>query len=181
MKQWKHLNVSRSRTWWRCMIFFFLFHFIKWYIRLNVPERKGVGWGCKGLGLQFAWGNSGSAIGEPADGRKRKSNNIEFPDRWATSRFNYFFFFSHLIFSPLLPRCHIFFSCLFTKKYKSICWLSLVLYPSDNERWCIVIRQSPTPAQEMWFVKQGTRQDGQNRARRVEAHRPTCLGSGLCM
>lgn len=96
----------RSRTWWQCMISFFLFYFIKWYISLNVPERKG-------LGLRCAWGNSGSAIGEIADGRKCKSNNIEFPDRWATSRFNYFFLILFSLTSSLSLACrHIFFRSL---------------------------------------------------------------------
>lgn len=72
------------------------------YLRGRGADRGWVGLGC-------AWG---SAIVGKADGRKHKSNNIMFPDQWATSRFNYFFLilFSRSFSPPFrhifLPTCH---------------------------------------------------------------------------
>ena len=60
---------------------------------------------------------------------------------------------------------------LFTRKYKSSCWVLLVLYPFDNRRWCILFRQSP-PSPGNGNCQIGTRQDGWNIPRLVEAHRP---------
>lgn len=50
-----------------------------------------------------------------------------------------------------------------------------VLYPFDNGRRCILIGQSP-PSPGNGICQIGTRLDGHDRARHVEAHRPTCLG-----
>lgn len=124
---------------------FFLFYFIKWYISLNVPEKKGVGWGWEGLGC--AWGNDGSAIGGTTDGRKHKSNNIEFPDRWAISHFNYLF----LILSILLSLPPSYLLSLSPPKDKSSWWVCLFYTPlimEDGASWS----DRAHPIQEMGFV-----------------------------
>lgn len=96
---------------------------------------------------------------------------MEFPDRWATSCFNYFFlilFFSILL--SLAPSVIPSFP-LPTTKDKSSHWVLFVLYPFDNRRRCILIRQSP-PSPGNGICQTGTKQDGRDRARHVEAHRP---------
>lgn len=177
-------ELLQSGTWWQCMIFFnfFIFYFIKWYISLNVPERKGgegverrdEGW--EGSGC--AWESDGSSIGRTAYGRKHKSNKIAFPDHWATSHFNYFLL---ILFSlPFLPSYLLYLRPFPTRKDQIGWWVLFVLYLFNNGGWFILIRQGP-PSPGNGTCQLGTRQDGRDRATHVEGHRPTCSGSGLCM
>ena len=73
--------------------------------------------------------------------RKQKSDLIVFPDRWATSDFNYFFL---ILFPPLfpLPLCHIFSASTKQKTDKCRRWVSFVLsHFSITDS--LLIRQSP--------------------------------------
>lgn len=111
-------------------------------------------------------------------GKEHKSKILVFPDHWATSRFNYFFFFFFsTYFQPVLLFFHpsYLLSLSPPEKIRSVGGFCLFFYIFDNGRWCIYCRSgSAHPVQEV-------RQDGHDRARHVEAHRPTHLGSGLCM
>lgn len=108
---------------------------------------RGVGRGWAGLGCA-----GGSAIGRTADGRKHKSNNIVFPDQWATSRFNYFF--SHPIFSFLLSLFSSYLPPhLPPKKIRSVGGFRLFYNPSimeDGVSWS----GSDWPVQEMGLVNE---------------------------
>ncbi len=100
-----------------------------------------------------------------------KSDNIASPDRLATRCFIYFFSSSFPY--PSLPPSIICSLPLHTRK-DQISWRVLfVLYPLNNGRWSILIRQSPLSAGN-GTCQLGTRQDGCHRAGLVEAHCSTC-------
>lgn len=129
--------------------FFLFFYFIKWYISLNVPKKKGGGMRLGGV-------------------------------RGVLEEVVSITFFSSYFLHPSLPPYVISSLPLYTTKDQISWWVLCVLYPFDNRRWCILIRQSP-PAPGNGTCHLGTRQDGCDRARHVEAHRPTLFGSVLRM
>lgn len=114
---------------------------------MYLRRRGGVGGGWERLGC--ARGNNSSAIGGTADGRKHKSNNIEFPDQWATSRFNYFFFSSSYFLYPPLSPSVISSSPLPATKDQMSRWVLFVLYPFVNERRGASGSDGAHPLQEM--------------------------------
>lgn len=93
---------------------FFKLHFIKWYISPNVPERKGVGWGWERF--ESTWANT---VGEAADGRTHKSENIAFPDQRLRAASITFF---SILYSRYFPP-YLSYLSPFKKKNQPVCFI----------------------------------------------------------